>query len=69
MRKELNGRWGGLLAAAVSATLAGALTGAPIARADGLAEAKAEVAKAMQKPEFVAPGEPFDISRLKGKHV
>jgi ribose transport system substrate-binding protein len=65
MRKELSGRWGALLAAAVVAALAGA----PPARADGLAEAKAEVAKAMQKPEFVAPGEPFDISKLKGKHI
>ena len=23
----------------------------------------------MQKPHFVAPGEPFDMSKLKGKHV
>jgi hypothetical protein len=65
MRKELSGRWGALLAAAVVAALAGA----PPARADGLAEAKAEVAKAMQKPQFVAPGESFDISKLKGKHI
>src|SRR6185437_6135781 len=69
MRKQPKGRCGALLAAAVSAAVAGALAGAPTARADGLAEAKAEVAKAMQKPEFVAPGEPFDISKLKGKHV
>ena len=65
MRKGLKDRWGILLAAAVS----GALAGAPGARADGLAEAEAAVEKAMQKPEFVAPGEPFDISKLKGKHV
>jgi ABC-type sugar transport system substrate-binding protein len=69
MRKLLEGtafRWrGASLAAAASVALAAA----PAARADGVAEAKAEVAKAMQKPQFVAPGEPFDISKLKGKHV
>lgn len=69
MRKRLETRWRGLLTAATLAALAGALAGAPTARADGLAEAKAEVTKAMQKPQFVAPGEPFDISKLKGKHV
>src|ERR1700675_1444657 len=59
----------------LSATLAAVatigLTSAPLssAKADGLAEAKAEVEKAMAKPQFVAPGDPFDISKLKGKHV
>ena len=57
------------LATAASVALAGWIAAAPVARADGVAEAKAEVEKAMQKPQFVAPGDPFDISKLKGKHV
>jgi ribose transport system substrate-binding protein len=52
-----------------AATLAGACVLATSARADGLAEAKAEVEKAMVKPQFVAPGEAFDIGKLKGKHI
>lgn len=39
------------------------------AKADGLADAKAAVEKAMTKPQFVAPGAAFDMSKLKGKHV
>ena len=39
------------------------------ARADGLADAQAEVAKAMEKPQFVAPGDPIDMGKLKGKHI
>ena len=39
------------------------------AKADGLADAKVEVEKAMAKPQFIAPGSAFDISKLKGKHV
>jgi ribose transport system substrate-binding protein len=41
----------------------------PAASADGVGDAKAEVEKAMAKPQFVPPGEPLDISKLKGKHV
>jgi ABC-type sugar transport system substrate-binding protein len=52
-----------------AATLAAGFLLAPGARADGLAEAKAEVEKAMAKPAFVAPGAAFDIGKLKGKHV
>ena len=55
--------------ASALAALVGALSLSPAARADGLAEAKADVEKAMQKPVFVAPGAPFDMSKLKGKHV
>ena len=40
-----------------------------IAKADGLADAKAEVEKAMAKPTFVSPGDALDISKLKGKHI
>lgn len=58
-----------VLSAAAMAACLGALMLSPVARADGLAEAKAEVEKAMQKPQFVAPGEPFEMSKLKGKHV
>lgn len=39
------------------------------ALADGIADAKAAVAKAMEKPTFVAPGEAFDMGKLKGKHI
>jgi ribose transport system substrate-binding protein len=39
------------------------------ALADGIADAKAMVAKAMEKPTFVAPGEPFDMKKLEGKHI
>ena len=45
---------------------------APVAgarAADGVAEAKAEIALAGKLPQFVAPGQGFDISKLKGKHV
>lgn len=55
--------------ASALAALVGALSLSPAARADGLAEAKADVEKAMQKPVFIAPGAPFDMSKLKGKHV
>src|SRR4051812_18936966 len=41
----------------------------PSACADGLADAKGEVAKAMEKPQFVAPGGAVEMSKLKGKHV
>ena len=51
------------------ATFALACALSPNARADGVADAKTEVEKAMAKPQFVPPGEPFDISKLKGKHV
>ena len=65
------GLWRRQLAlAAVTATgVAIAALPPAVARADGLAEAKAEVEKAMTKPQFVAPGEPFDMNKLKGKHV
>jgi ABC-type sugar transport system substrate-binding protein len=39
------------------------------AQADGLADAKAAVEKAMEKPQFVAPGDPIDMGKLKGKHI
>jgi ribose transport system substrate-binding protein len=58
-----------IVSVAALAALTGAPAVSPAARADGLPEAKAEVEKAMQKPQFVAPGEPFDMSKLKGKHV
>lgn len=35
----------------------------------GIDQAKAEVEKVEVMPQFVAPGEPFDISKLKGKHI
>ena len=41
----------------------------PAARAEGLEQAKAEVQKAKAKPQFVAPGAPLDITKLKGKHI
>jgi ribose transport system substrate-binding protein len=55
------------LALIVACTVAPAQLSA--AKADGLADAKAEVEKAMAKPQFIAPGSAFDISKLKGKHV
>ncbi|MCX5515736.1 hypothetical protein C3941_06180 [Kaistia algarum] len=57
----------GLAIAGSSAALLMGLSGA--AQADGLADAKAAVAQAMEKPTFVAPGEAFDMSKLKGKHI
>ncbi len=36
---------------------------------DGVAQAKAAGEKEMVKPTFVAPGEAFDISKVKGKHI
>jgi ribose transport system substrate-binding protein len=60
--------WNGALLIAGALALAGGL-GAASARADGVADAKAEVDAAMQKPKFVQPGEPFDVAKLKGKHV
>jgi ribose transport system substrate-binding protein len=63
-------RGGRALSRAMAIAFAGMLVVAtPPARADGLAEAKAEVEAAMQKPKFVPPGEAFDISKLKGKHI
>lgn len=42
----------------------------PQALADtGVDQAKAAVEKAKGMPQFVAPGQPFDMSKLKGKHV
>ena len=35
----------------------------------GVDQAKAEVQKAEAMPHFVAPGQSFDMSKLKGKHV
>lgn len=35
----------------------------------GVDQAKAAVEKAKSMPQFVAPGQSFDISKLKGKHV
>ena len=57
------------MAMRVAAFVGDALRRDAAARADGLAEAKAEVEEAMQKPKFVPPGEAFDISKLKGKHI
>ena len=63
-------RGGRSLSMAMAFAFAGTLVVATLpARADGLAEAKAEVEAAMQKPKFVPPGEAFDISKLKGKHI
>ena len=53
----------------IGGTFALACALSPNARADGVADAKTEVEKAMAKPQFVPPGEPFDISKLKSKHV
>jgi ribose transport system substrate-binding protein len=62
-------RGGRALSMAMAIAFGGTLVATPPARADGLAEAKAEVEAAMQKPKFVPPGEAFDISKLKGKHI
>ncbi len=52
------------------AAAAVALAAVSVARADdGVDQAKAAVDKAMAKPQFVAPGEAFDMSKLKGKHI
>jgi ribose transport system substrate-binding protein len=63
--------WRRVSTALAGATAAVAALAAQLscARADGLAEAKAEVEKAMAKPQFVAPGDAFDIGKLKGKHI
>jgi ribose transport system substrate-binding protein len=52
-----------------AAGIAFAAVGPTAALADGVADAKAMVAKAMEKPTFAAPGEPLDMSKLKGKHI
>ncbi len=58
------------LATALAAAAAVTLTTVSAVRADdGVAQAKAAVEKAMAKPQFVAPGEAFDMSKLKGKHI
>ena len=62
-------RGGRALSMAMAIAFAGALARDAARPRRGLAEAKAEVEAAMQKPQFVPPGEAFDISKLKGKHV
>jgi ribose transport system substrate-binding protein len=58
------------LALALSAaTIAFTAGQSGVALADGVADAKAMVAKAMEKPTFVAPGEALDMSKLKGKQI
>lgn len=56
-----------LMALAAAVTFCG-----PVSRAlaeGGVNEAKAAVEKAETLPQFVAPGQNYDISKLKGKHV
>jgi ribose transport system substrate-binding protein len=56
-----------ILALAAAAAMGGHVS---FAFADGgVDQAKAEVEKAKAMPRFVAPGQGFDISKLKGKHV
>ncbi len=54
-------------AAAIAAALSAQTL--PAFAADGVSQAKAEVEKAKGLPQFVAPGQSFDMSKLKGKHV
>lgn len=53
----------------IAVLVAGLAAYASSAQADGLQDAKAIVEKAMEKPQFVAPGDPFDIGKLKGKRI
>jgi ribose transport system substrate-binding protein len=56
-----------LMLTAASLALAAGQTSSALA--DGLADAKAAVTKAMEKPTFVAPGDPVAMSKLKGKQI
>jgi ribose transport system substrate-binding protein len=57
----------GFIAVATAAAIGGHATWA--LAEGGVDQAKAEVEKAEAMPQFVAPGQGFDIGKLKGKHV
>ncbi|MCB1488448.1 MAG: substrate-binding domain-containing protein [Bauldia sp.] len=54
------------IAGSTAVLLAGQVS---FAQADGVADARAMADEAMKMPTFVAPGEGFDIGKLKGKHI
>lgn len=68
---DISNKWRHLTTAGAAIALGVALITAqvPAAMADGVADAKAAGEKEMVKPTFSAPGEAFDISKLKGKHI